>query len=54
VVTPYGWWLLRASNTQNVLVTRAEAQDREGLEKLKQMVVREVAKIGYDVTFPAT
>jgi phosphomannomutase len=54
VVTPYGWWLLRASNTQNVLVTRAEAQDREGLEKLKQMVVREVAKIGYDVKFPAT
>jgi phosphomannomutase len=53
VVTPYGWWLLRASNTQNVLVTRAEAQDRESLEKLKDMVVREVGKIGYDVKFPA-
>lgn len=51
VKTPDGWWLLRASNTQNVLVTRAEAQDEEGLERLKAMVTTEVKKIGYDVTF---
>ena len=51
VITPYGWWLLRASNTQNVLVTRAEADSMENLEKLKAMVIKEVEKIGYGVTF---
>ncbi|MCB9988685.1 MAG: phosphomannomutase/phosphoglucomutase [Rhodospirillales bacterium] len=50
VNTPDGWWLLRASNTQNVLVTRAEATSPEGLERLKNMVSKEVAKIGYTVT----
>ncbi len=30
-----GWWLLRASNTQAVLVARAEARSAEGLERLK-------------------
>lgn len=34
-----GWWLLRASNTQNVLVARAEAYTPEGLERLKQAIV---------------
>ncbi|MET0587839.1 MAG: phosphoglucomutase/phosphomannomutase PgmG [Novosphingobium sp.] len=29
-----GWWLLRASNTQEVLVARAEAQDGESLRLL--------------------
>jgi phosphomannomutase len=35
VNTPDGWWLLRASNTQAVLVARAEAATAEGLERLK-------------------
>jgi phosphomannomutase len=30
-----GWWLLRASNTQSVLVARCEANSQENLEKLK-------------------
>lgn len=30
-----GWWLLRASNTQDVLVARAEATSEAGLERLK-------------------
>jgi len=30
-----GWWLLRASNTQPVLVARAEAKNEEGLAALK-------------------
>jgi len=34
VNTPDGWWLLRASNTQDVLVARAEAQDQAGLDRL--------------------
>ena len=29
-----GWWLLRASNTQEVLVARAEAPDQETLKLL--------------------
>ena len=35
VQTPDGWWLLRASNTQAVLVARAEASSEAGLERLK-------------------
>ena len=34
VTTPDGWWLLRASNTQDVLVARAEAKDEAGLQRL--------------------
>jgi phosphomannomutase len=34
VNTDDGWWLLRASNTQDVLVARAEAADEAGLERL--------------------
>jgi len=36
VNTPDGWWLLRASNTQDVLVARCESQNEEGLSRLKQ------------------
>jgi phosphomannomutase len=32
VKTPQGWWLLRASNTQDVLVARAEAANDNDLE----------------------
>jgi phosphomannomutase len=35
VLTKDGWWLLRASNTQPVLVARCEAADNAGLERLK-------------------
>jgi phosphomannomutase len=34
VGTGDGWWLLRASNTQPVLVARCEAADNAGLERL--------------------
>ncbi len=52
VITPDGWWLLRPSNTQNSLVTRAESSSREGLERMKQMVADAVGGIGYDFSFP--
>jgi phosphomannomutase len=39
VLTDDGWWLLRASNTQAVLVARAEARNPEGLERLKRELV---------------
>jgi phosphomannomutase len=38
VMTEDGWWLLRASNTQAVLVARAEAQSEAGLERLKSQL----------------
>ncbi|MEO0462378.1 MAG: phosphomannomutase/phosphoglucomutase [Pseudomonadota bacterium] len=34
VNTADGWWLLRASNTQDVLVARAESETQDGLERL--------------------
>jgi phosphomannomutase len=34
VSVPGGWWLLRASNTQEALVVRAEAQDEDSLSRL--------------------
>lgn len=51
VTTPEGWWLLRPSNTQNVLVSRVEAQSEEALSKLKAMVEEELAKINIDFKF---
>lgn len=42
-----GWWLLRPSNTQNVLVARAESTSKDGLVRLCKMARDEVAKIGY-------
>ena len=39
VKTKDGWWLLRASNTQDVLVARCEARDQAGLDRLKRQLV---------------
>lgn len=41
-----GWWLLRASNTQDVLVARAEAFSAEGLERLKGAIKDNLARSG--------
>ena len=46
VQTADGWWLLRASNTQAVLVARAEAKTEAGLERLKQAMVAQLAASG--------
>ena len=46
VLTDDGWWLLRASNTQAVLVARAEARSAEGLERLKTQIARQVEASG--------
>lgn len=50
VTTPTGWWLLRPSNTQSALVARVEAPTTAALEKLKGMLISELAKSGYTVT----
>jgi phosphomannomutase len=46
VQTNDGWWLLRASNTQAVLVARAEATTEAGLERLKQELVHQLELSG--------
>ncbi|OQW77314.1 MAG: phosphomannomutase [Proteobacteria bacterium ST_bin13] len=46
VTTPDGWWLLRASNTQDVLVARAEARDQAGLDRLLAMIDAQLAASG--------
>jgi phosphomannomutase len=46
VLTDDGWWLLRASNTQAVLVARAEARTEAGLGALKAALVRQLAASG--------
>ena len=46
VSTEDGWWLLRASNTQAVLVARAEAGDEAGLARLKQQIRRHLEATG--------
>lgn len=46
VNTPDGWWLLRASNTQDVLVARAEAKSQEGLDRLMAQIDEQLALSG--------
>ncbi|MBS0520059.1 MAG: phosphomannomutase/phosphoglucomutase [Proteobacteria bacterium] len=50
VSTPDGWWLLRASNTQAVLVARCESANEAGLERLKSDLKSALAASG--VTLP--
>jgi phosphomannomutase len=48
VKTPDGWWLLRASNTQDVLVARAEAKDQAGLDRLMATVNEQLEQSGIE------
>jgi phosphomannomutase len=41
-----GWWLLRASNTQDVLTARAESETAEGLERLIGQIDGQLALSG--------
>lgn len=48
VSTSDGWWLLRASNTQDVLVARAEGKDAVGLERLVDGIDAQLASSGIE------
>ena len=48
VLTDDGWWLLRSSNTQAVLVARAEASTEAGLDRLKATLTRQLAASGLE------
>lgn len=49
VKTADGWWLLRASNTQDVLVARAESTSPEGLQRLQKQLADELKASGVDI-----
>ena len=46
VTTEDGWWLLRASNTQDVLVARAESDAEHGLDRLMAQIDDQLAASG--------
>lgn len=48
VTTEDGWWLLRASNTQDVLVARAESDSEAGLERLLAQIDEQLALSGLE------
>jgi phosphomannomutase len=48
VSTADGWWLLRASNTQAVLVARAESTTEDGLARLKAALVAQLEASGLE------
>ena len=48
VSTQDGWWLLRASNTQDVLVARAESNDQAGLDRLLAQIDEQLAASGLE------
>ncbi|ANK82170.1 MAG: phosphomannomutase [Rhizobiales bacterium NRL2] len=48
VITDDGWWLIRASNTQPVLVARCEASSEDGLGRLKALLVEQLSKSGVE------
>lgn len=48
VKNPNGWWLLRASNTQDVLVARCESDTEAGLAVLKNDLAEALRAVGLD------
>ncbi|MAM41641.1 MAG: phosphomannomutase [Erythrobacter sp.] len=48
VNTVDGWWLLRASNTQDVLVARAESDSEEGLSRLMAQIDEQLKLSGLE------
>ena len=51
VTTPDGWWLMRASNTEDVLTIRAEGFTTEGLDRLKTQLIDQLAQSGISSPF---
>ena len=52
VNTGKGWWLLRASNTQPVLVARCEAESEKDLEALRKQLTGLLRDAGYRGEMP--
>jgi phosphomannomutase len=50
VRTSDGWWLLRASNTQDVLVARCEAATPAGLRRLQRALIEQLRESAVDTS----
>ncbi len=46
-LTKEGWWLVRASNTQNIIVARCEAYIKKNLNKIKLNLKKSLKKCGF-------
>jgi len=51
ITRPEGWWLIRASNTEDLLTIRAESFTKEGLEVLKSQVIDQLKLSGIESPF---
>jgi len=51
VTVPEGWWLVRSSNTEELLTLRIEAFNEEGLKKLEKQVVEQLHLSGFELSF---
>ncbi len=51
VTTPDGWWLMRPSNTEDVLTIRAEGFTEEGLGRLKNQLIDQLKQSGISSPF---
>ena len=45
IILPDGWGLVRASNTQPILVVRFEADSEEALERIRGMVMGDLRRM---------
>tara|TARA_B100001123_G_C15092241_1_gene940119 strand:- start:635 stop:1051 length:417 start_codon:yes stop_codon:yes gene_type:complete len=51
VESQYGWWGIRASNTQNALTVRAEANDKVNLKEFTENIEKELKMSGVEFRF---
>mmetsp|Transcript_19834 Transcript_19834/g.24458 ORF Transcript_19834/g.24458 Transcript_19834/m.24458 type:complete len:532 (+) Transcript_19834:80-1675(+) len=51
VIHEDGWWLLRASNTESVLVVRVEANNEHSFQRLKADVAHQLQLSGFNLCF---
>lgn len=51
VTSPEGWWLIRPSNTEDLLTLRAEGFTTEGLEYLKNQMIEQLRLSGISSPF---
>ena len=51
VENEHGWFLMRASNTQNQLTCRAESTSQEGLKSLIAIIENQLSQSGVNYKF---
>ncbi|MFV9945034.1 MAG: phosphomannomutase/phosphoglucomutase, partial [Rickettsia conorii subsp. raoultii] len=51
VNTAHGWWLLRSSNTESIIVARAESDSKNGLEEIITIINKYLEKYGLLINY---